>query len=107
MNIEINIASEFSTTPGARYKTDGDFSGQEFFENILEPKFLSIKDKENKLIVNLDNTYGYATSFLDEAFGGLARKYGKILVLSKIEFISLEEPDLVHEIKSYMDEKGN
>jgi len=104
MNLEINIALDFSETPGARYKTDGDFSGEDFFEKILEPKFLKIKDTENVLFVNLDNTAGYATSFLDEAFGGLARKYGKELVLQKINFISIEEPYLIEEIKSYMNE---
>lgn len=107
MNVEINIATDFSRTPGARYKTDGDFSGQEFFEEILERNFLSIKDSSYKLIVNLDDTDGYATSFLDETFGGLARKYGKELVLNKIEFISHEEPYLIEEIKSYMNEKSN
>jgi hypothetical protein len=90
MNLEINIALDFSETPGARYKTDGDFSGEDFFEKILEPKFLEIKDTENVLFVNLDNTAGYATSFLDEAFGGVARKYGKKLVLQKINFISMK-----------------
>lgn len=104
MNLEINIASDFSETPGARYKTDGDFSGEDFFEKILEPKFLKIKDAEIVLVVNLDNTAGYATSFLDEAFGGLARKYSKELVVKKINFISIEEPYLIEEIKSYMDE---
>jgi hypothetical protein len=104
MNLEINIALDFSETPGARYKTDGDFSGEDFFEKILEPKFLEIKDTENVLFVNLDNTAGYATSFLDEAFGGVARKYGKKLVLQKINFISIEEPYLIEEIKSYMNE---
>ena len=107
MKLEINIASDFSLTPGARYITDGDYSGQEFFEKILEPKFLEIKDLENgKLIINMDYTDGYATSFLDEAFGGLARKYSKNIVLSKIDFISSEEPELVDEIISYMDEKN-
>jgi hypothetical protein len=104
MNLEINQALDFSETPGARYKTDGDFSGEDFFEKILEPKFLEIKDTENVLFVNLDNTAGYATSFLDEAFGGVARKYGKKLVLQKINFISIEEPYLIEEIKSYMNE---
>lgn len=104
MKKEINIASDFSNTPGARYISDGDFSGQEFFEKILEPSFLEVKDNEDTLIVNLDNTDGYATSFLDEAFGGLARKYGKDIALTKIEFISHEEPYLIEEIKSYMDE---
>ncbi len=107
MNIEINIAQDFSETPGARYKTDGDFSGQEFFEIILEPKFIEVQNTENTLLINLDNTDGYATSFLDEAFGGLARKYGRENILKKIDFISNEEPYLIKEIKTYMDEKRN
>ena len=105
MILTINIAEEFSVTPGARYRTDGDFSGQEFFEEILGEKFLSVIDADNTLIVNLDGTDGYATSFLDEAFGGLARKYGKDLVFSKVNFISEEEPYLIEEIKSYMNDE--
>jgi hypothetical protein len=106
MIYKINIADDFSETPGARYKTDGDFSGQVFFEKILEPRYISLKSGD-ELMVNLDNTAGYATSFLDETFGGLARKYGKNNVLQKINFISIEEPYLIEEIKSYMDGKKN
>lgn len=97
----INISEDFSITPGARHRGDGDFSGQEFFEDILEIAFSNLTDEE-KLLVDLDGTDGYATSFLDEAFGGLARKYTKTVVLSKIEFKSDEEPYLIEEIKSYM-----
>lgn len=100
----ISIREQFSTTPGARHISDGDFSGEDFFNRILEPAFLTLNEGEI-LEINLDGTDGYATSFLDEAFGGLARKYGKANVLKKVKFISEEEPYLIDEIISYMNEK--
>lgn len=33
--VMINVAKEFTETPGARYKTQGAFSGEEFRDNIL------------------------------------------------------------------------
>jgi hypothetical protein len=96
--IKINIANEFSDTPGARYYTDGDYSGQEFRDKFLINNF----DNFDKIIINLDGTEGYATSFLEESFGGLARLKGKDIVLQKLDFISEEEPDLIDEIKSYI-----
>lgn len=103
MTIRINISEEFSQTPGARHITDGDFSGEEFFNTILEPAYLKLAEGEI-LEINLDGTDGFATSFLDEAFGGLARKYGKHQILKSIRFISDEEPYLIEELISYMNE---
>ena len=78
---------------------------QQFYEGILEPKYESLnQEKGEKLEIDLDGTEGYATSFLDEAFGGLARKYGKEKVIKSLVFISYEEPYLIDEIKSYMNE---
>jgi hypothetical protein len=94
----INIAKDFSDSPGARYYDDGDFSGQQFRDEIL----LKFFDTYDEIIVNLDGTEGYATSFLEESFGGLARLKGIDLVLKKIKFISEEEPDLIEEIKEYI-----
>ena len=31
----INIANDFSVFPGGRYRSDGEFSGEEFRDNIL------------------------------------------------------------------------
>ncbi|WP_141048345.1 STAS-like domain-containing protein [Aliarcobacter cryaerophilus] len=94
----INIAKDFSDSPGARYYDDGDFSGEQFRDEFLLKYF----DNYDRIIVNLDGTEGYATSFLEESFGGLARIKGKDLVLRKIEFISNEEPDLIEEIQQYI-----
>lgn len=95
---------EFSVTPGSRYRDEGTkaHSGQEFREDILESKFQEALKAKIKLIVDLDGTIGYGTSWLEEVFGGLARKYKKSDVLEIIEFISNEEPYLIDDIKQYI-----
>ena len=45
------------------------------------------KEKGEKLTINMDGGYGYPTSFLEEAFGGLARKYDPNEVLQMLIFI--------------------
>ena len=100
--MEINISNDFSKTPGARYKDEGPYSGEEFRDTMLEPMFLEAKEKKEELVINLDGGYGYPTSFLEEAFGGLARKYGSKGVLQVISFISEDEPSIIDEIKNYI-----
>lgn len=104
--ININISKDFSTTPGARFKKDGPFSGEEFREKLLEKHFEN-KEFDYELTVNLDGTEGYATSFLEEAFGGLARKYGRERCLKRLRFISNEESALVDEIQEYIKDVEN
>jgi hypothetical protein len=100
--IKISIAEQFSTTPGARFKDDGPFSGEEFRDKFLTPLFSEGATEE--IEINLDGTAGYGTSFLEEAFGGLARNVGKDKVLRRLKFISDEEPILIDEINEYMNE---
>jgi hypothetical protein len=105
MDVTINIAKDYTTTPGARYKKDGPFSGEEFREKYLEDHF---KDSNStyKVKIILDGTEGYATSFLEEAFGGLARKIksekSSEKSLERLEFISTEDELLIDEIKTYI-----
>jgi len=101
MEITINIAKDYTTTPGARFKEDGPFSGEAFRETFLEQYFVDPEDNRIVTII-LDGTEGYATSFLEESFGGIARKFGKDRCLKKLNFISNEDKLLVEEIKSYI-----
>ena len=55
------------------------------------------------MTVILDGGYGYATSFLEEAFGGLARKTGDPDLL-KICIVSEEEPALIGKIETYIND---
>lgn len=103
----INIASDFSETPGPRNITEGDFSGELFRDTILNTIFEQALSQKKKIIVNLDGTFGYGTSFLEEAFGGLARKYSNVDVLNYIDFISIEEPYLIDDIKGYINDIGS
>lgn len=105
--ITINIANDFTDTPGQRYKTDANYSGEEFREELLEPKFLRAKENNEKLMIDFDGGYGYLISFLEEAFGGLARIYGSDSVLETLEFKSDEEEALITKVKSYIINANN
>lgn len=100
--IEFSIANQFSETPGARYRSDGKYSGQEFYEDKLKSLFDDCIKNGSKLEINLDGTNGYATSFLDEAFGRLAEDFTPEVVFSNLQLISIEEPHLLNEIKDYI-----
>lgn len=87
----ISVAKDFAPRPGPRYKHQGPHSGQTFRESVLAP-FL---DQNEMLVVDLDGTAGYGSSFIDEAFGGLVRMgYDKEDLLRRIEVISKEDPIL-------------
>jgi len=101
--LHLHLAKEFSATPGARYISEGEFSGQEFRERILLPKFLEATVSSAILYVDLDGAEGYSTSFLEEAFGGLTREIGSSAeVLKRLELNCQDEPYLVDEIKAYI-----
>ena len=102
--ITINIAKEFTRVPGPRYRDQGEGSGEEFREDHLKPAFERALKARDQLIVQLDGVrYGYPTSFLEEAFGGLTREFGKKLVLETLYFESATEPLLDYEIKRYIE----
>ena len=92
---------DFSKTPGTRYASEGIFSGEEF-RKIINPEFQQALQAHVKLVVNLDNTIGYSTSWLEEVFGGLTRDFGKEKVEKTLDFISYEEPYLIDDIKGYI-----
>ena len=104
--IEVNIAKDFTLYPGARYRSDGDFSGQQFYEDIIKPKLLEIWEQNNsKLRINLDGTYGYASSFLSEVSIRIVKDFeNKQKILRKICFVSENDPLIVDAIYKFINE---
>lgn len=101
--MKIDTVKEFSETPGARYKDEGNYSGEEFREDILIPKYELARKNDEKLSINLDGGYGYPPSFLEEAFGGMVRRgCNKDDILKRLEFISTDDPSLEGKIKEYI-----
>lgn len=99
---KISIAKDFSKVPAGRYAEDGPKSGQIFREQFLAPAL----ESGDSVLVDLDGTEGYGSSFLEEAFGGLIRKqrFGRADLLSRLNFTSAADPSLLVEINQYLDE---
>jgi hypothetical protein len=103
-HLTISVERDFSHTPGSRNVEEGAFSGEDFLHSILRKKYEQAEKEGIALLIDLDGVEGYATSFLEEAFGGLARIFGPKRVLKILEFKSDDEPLLIDEITSYIKE---
>jgi hypothetical protein len=103
-HLHLNIAEVFSKTPGPRSRAEGEHSAEEFLETILLRRFDEAVACDAILIVDLDGGYGYGTSFLEEAFGGLARLRTVETVRNHIDFKSDEEPYLRDDVFTYIGE---
>lgn len=97
----LKVATDYTKTPGGRFISEGPYSGQDFREKFLYPKFEEAIKKDEELLVDLDGGYGYATSFLEEAFGGLARQTKNPRVLD-IKIKSDDEEGLIPRIRDYI-----
>ncbi|WP_300746945.1 STAS-like domain-containing protein [Pseudomonas sp.] len=95
------LVTDFSEFPGPRYINLGPDSGELFRKTILLPE---IEANNGEIIVVLDGAFGYGSSFLDEAFGGLIRDgVPKETVLSICNnLISEDDPSLKLEITQWV-----
>lgn len=94
----IDIGKDFSHYPTGRYETDSPFSGELFRTKLLVPALIN----KQQITIELDNTAGYGSSFLQEAFGGLVRiGYSSAQIKTAITLHS-EDPSLLDEIEEYI-----
>jgi len=98
------IAENFSKTPGPRYIKEGVFSAELLLKDGFRKLYFDALDKGYKITVDLDDTAGYATSFLEGTFGELARESDPEKVLNHFIFISHKRPWYIDEIKEYIND---
>jgi len=84
---------DFTEYPGPRYDDQGPESGEKFYVVKLNPLFLQCYKEGKSLVVNLDGTAGFASSFLDEAFGQLTYDFGASILNDKLFIESSDEPE--------------
>lgn len=96
----ISVAQDFSRFPAGRLRKDAKHSGQEFREERLIPALQTPGD----VVVDMDGTRGYGSSFLEEAFGGLVRTGLFSRENLKRLDIRTSDPFLKVEIQQYMDD---
>lgn len=92
--------AEFSLTPGGRYKHEGKFSGEEYRERFVEP----ILEAGGSVIIDLDGPEGFQSSFLEELFGGLVRKYGKVDAMARVSPRAVLKPWRQDKALTYMED---
>ena len=95
----IIVIADYSMSPGPRYCNQGADSGEDFYHEMLNEKFADAFQSDIKLQVNLDGPDGYASSFLDEAFGNLVFDFGLERVNHCVEIVSDEEPEWIDMIE--------
>ena len=104
---EIVVGRDFSDAPAGRYLTDGPFSGQAFRENCLIPALQA----GDVVSVDLSGTFGYGSSFLEEAFGGLVRSglFDKEELDAKLKIVArdMRKHCYVERVKDYMEAAWN
>lgn len=104
----INIAKDFYPRPSGRYLKHGNYTGEAFREKVLAPileEAFKFSDKPH-LLIDFTGVTMSGSSFLDEAFGGLVRKYGydKDVLHSVLEIHSPRRPGIPAKIKEYINE---
>ncbi|MEG2664506.1 MAG: STAS-like domain-containing protein [Hafnia sp.] len=99
--MKIIYIKEFSKYPGPRYESLGENSGEKFRDSFLIPAML----ENDAVSVDFDGVFGYGSSFLEEAFGGLVRKgvdRNKIETLKKN--LKSKDSALLSEVVSYIND---
>lgn len=105
----ISVIKDFTRTPGPRYISEGDFSGELFRKEVLLPKIREAMEQKTQITVDLDGASGYGTSFLEEAFGGLIRvdKVPYDFLSNDLIIKSVEDDTYLEEIKGYIEHAHN
>lgn len=103
----IKIADDFTMAPGGREIKEGPFSGEAFRIELLSPKYAEALKRGEKLTVDFDGSFGYATSFLEESFGGLVRERREKGILNNIIIISEEDLSVPKLIAEYVEKAEN
>lgn len=102
--IKIKISDDFSDIPGGRYIAEGDYSGELFRESVLLKKYTEAVEQGTSLEIDFDGCYGFGTSFLEEAFGGMVRIHHKHGMLKRMRIVSTEDETIPGNIRKYVKE---
>ena len=95
----IIIAKEFGDTAGARDYDDGDYSGKEFYDKYLLPRFEKAVEGNYSLLIDIDGFWGWPSSFVSGSFGLLSKEKGAKLVLGHLRFKCDSNPMKIEKAK--------
>lgn len=91
MQRRLKVLTDYTENPGPRYIDQAPYSGEHFYISLLNKTFAECLKAGDTLLVDLDGTSGYPSSFLDESFGELVYDFGLDVVLEKVTIVSLRK----------------
>lgn len=83
---------DFTLVPGARHRTDGDGSAEEFYDDYLKAALDETVKNGGRLTIDLDGTIGYASSFVSELAILIKKGYGDRFVRDNVLIKSDDDP---------------
>jgi hypothetical protein len=86
--------SDFTTLPGARHRTDGDGSADEFFEDCIEAALDKAQKSKSDFLIDFDDTYGYASSFESQLAKRISEKYDHDYIAEHLQLKSDDDLSL-------------
>lgn len=95
----LRITEEFGDTIGARDYEDGDYSGKEFYDKFLLPRFEQAAKNSYVLLIDIDGVWGWPSSFVSGSFGLLSQEKGSQKVLAHLKFKCDSNPMKIEKAK--------
>ena len=99
-SVNVSVAKDFSRFPGPRFVRQGKNSGEKFRDDLLLPQL----EAGRTVVVDLDGTLGYGSSFIEEAFGGLLRRGQTAEALRHRLIVKTSDASLLEEIVGYIED---
>ncbi len=97
--VKYEFIDKYTKFPGGRFERLGPYSGENFREKVLREIFKSGKS------IKIDATgvvTSFSPSFLDEAFGTLAKEYGLEKFTNTVSLLSDDNPSLSDKMMYYV-----
>lgn len=85
------VAKAFSRFPGGRRRANGDYSGEQFREDVVLP----LLEEYDHVTFDLTGSAGYSSGFLDEAFGELGAIMPLDEISERVQLKADDDPDAV------------
>lgn len=96
--IVYDFAKEFTKTPGPRYESLGEFSGERFRNEVLK----KLLDEYSRVEIDGSGiTTSFSPSFLSEAFGELVKEFGTDEFFNRVRLFSTTNEKLEEKFKDY------
>lgn len=86
---------DFTTVPGARHRTDGDGSADEFYEDYAEGALeRAIKDGKD-IVLDFDGTWSYPSSFTSQLAMLIKTKHDPSYIQEHLDIVANDEPGMI------------